>query len=62
MNKIIISILLLFLVALAGCSSVTGNVPRAPSGGGCGVGAPADEQPAVQATLVEQAIKSAQSL
>jgi len=56
MNKtVILTLLVVGLLFIAGCGSgATGAVPRAPpapSGGGCGIGAPAD----VQAEIVAAA-------
>lgn len=58
MNKIslmMIALLSIGLLVLAGCSSdSSGSVPRAPpapSGGGCGIGAPADVAPDIAATV-----------
>ncbi len=50
MKKMILTaVLLSALLVMAGCSdSATGNVPRAPpapSGGGCGIAAPAETAP-----------------
>jgi hypothetical protein len=56
MNKkhLIVAVLLIGLLAIAGCTSATGSVPRAPpapSGGGCGIAAPSDASPEIGAAV-----------
>jgi len=58
MNKLslmMIALLSIGVLVLAGCSSGSaGSVPRAPpapSGGGCGIGAPADVMPDIAAAV-----------
>ena len=54
MNKtIVVSLLIIGLLFIAGCSTSTDSVPRGaspsgavPVGGGCGVASPADSAPA----------------